>query len=111
MNQEQALQELAMALQELGISPEELAQMAQQGGPGGGGGALAAGPPPDMGGGPGGPPMPPPEAAAEGAKLASAVKRFKLAGKFRYSEAKTAAQREARDQIKSYIQELVGMGR
>ncbi len=29
MSQEQALQELAMALQELGISPEELAQMAQ----------------------------------------------------------------------------------
>jgi hypothetical protein len=34
MSQEQALQELAMALQELGISPEELAQMAQQGGGG-----------------------------------------------------------------------------
>lgn len=126
MSQEQALQELAMALQELGISPEELAQLAQQsggagggmggamgggmGGPPGGamgggmGGGMAAGPP--MGGAGGEPTGPPP--GAEGAKLASAVKRFKLAGKFKVEEAKTAAQRQARDQIKDYIREITG---
>jgi hypothetical protein len=75
MNQEQALQELAMALQELGISPEELAQLAQ----------------------------------GQGAKLASAVTTFKRAGKFHAGEAaKTAQQRQARDQIKDYIRELTG---
>lgn len=84
MSQEQALQELAMALQELGINPEELAQMAQ--------GSAA-----------------PPGAAPEGAKLASAVKRFKLAGKFQIREAKTAAQKQAREQIKDYIREITGL--
>ena len=89
-----------MALQELGINPEELAQMAAGGGAGGG--PPMGGPPPDAMGGP------PVDPAAEGAKLASAVKNFKRAGKFRYEEAKTAAQRQARDQIKDYIRELTG---
>jgi hypothetical protein len=50
--QEQALQELAMALMELGITPEQLEQMAASGGMGGGGGM--GGPPmdPSMGGAP-----------------------------------------------------------
>ena len=73
-DQEKALQELAMALQELGINPEELAQMAQ----------------------------------GQGAKMASAVKSFQRSGKFRFSEAKTAAQARAREEIKDYIRELTG---
>jgi hypothetical protein len=50
-----------------------------------------------------------PEMGAEGAKLASAAKQFKMSGKFKFEEAKTAAQRQARDQIKDYIKELVGV--
>jgi hypothetical protein len=102
--------------------------------PGGGGGdvlsalgAGAGGPPGgDMGGPPGGgmggPPGapgagadplagaggPPPGAAEEGAKLASAAWRYKRSGRFRFEEAKTASQRQARDQIKSYIREITG---
>ncbi len=84
MGEEQALQELVMALQELGISPDELAQMAQ--------GAGAA-----------------PGAAPEGAKLASAAKRYKLSGRAKFEEAKSAAQREVRNQIKDYLREITGL--
>lgn len=84
VGEEQALQELVMALQELGISPDELAQMAQ--------GAGAA-----------------PGAAPEGAKLASAAKRYKLSGRAKFEEAKTAAQREVRNQIKDYLREITGL--
>ncbi len=84
MNEEQALQELAQALQELGINPEDLAQMAQ---------SQAA----------------PPGAAEEGQKLATAVKRFKLAGKFTMQEAKTANQRQVRNQFKDYVREITGL--
>ncbi len=113
--QEQALQELAMALMELGVSPEELAQIAQAmsgaGGPPGGGMMPpgAGGPPPDMGAPPPGAGGPPPGSPAEmGAKVASAVKDFQRSGKFRVEAAKTAAQREYRDRMKSYILEIVG---
>ncbi len=114
MTEDQALQELAMALQELGISPEELAQLVQGGAGGGGLGGGGGGPPGLGGGGPpglgaGGPPPvepPMPGPAEQGAKLASQVIRFKRAGKFRVEEAKTAQQRRTRDQIKEYIMEL-----
>lgn len=111
MSQEQAIQELAMALEELGIPPEQLAQLAAQGGAGGAGGAGAGGPPPGAGMPPPGAGGPPPDAggAAEGAKLASAVIQFKRAGKFRFQEAKTAAQYQAREQIKDYIREITGL--
>ncbi len=108
MHPEEALQQLAMALQELGITPEELAQMAQQGG-GAGGAPPGAGGPPGMGGPPPGMGGPPPGAGAEGAKLASAVKNFQRSGKFRIQEAKTAAQYQAREQIKDYVREICGM--
>lgn len=77
MSQEDALQELVMALQELGISPEMLAQMAQ----------------------------------GQGAKLASAAKAYQRSGRFRVEPAKTAAQREVRNQIKEYIREIAGLVR
>jgi hypothetical protein len=108
-----------MALQELGISPEELMQALQGGGDAGGAGAMggAAGgmggamPPPPPGGdmgGAGAPPMPPPGAMDQGAKIASAVKAYKRSGKFRFEEAKSAQQRAMRDQMKDYIRELTG---
>lgn len=129
MGQEQALQELVMALQELGISPEELAQIAQSSGAGGppgmggpppGAGAPPMGGPPGMGGPPpmgdmtggGGAAMPPDvakAASAELTKLASYAKNYMRSGKFRYTEAKTASQEKARTEIKDYIRELAGI--
>lgn len=82
-DKEQALQDLVMAIQELGIDPAQLAQLAQQGG--------------DEG------------KADEGAKLASAAVKFKRSGKFRFTEAKTAQERKRRDLIKDYVMEIAGL--
>jgi hypothetical protein len=71
MGDEEALQQLAMALMELGIDPAMLAQ--------------AGGPAP---------------------KLASAVTDYKKTGKFQVSETKTAAERQVRNYMKGYINEL-----
>ena len=77
MNEQQALQELAMALQELGIDLPSLAAMAQQGGP------------------------------QEAPKMASYVDEFKKSGKFQFSEAKRgSAERKVRDYMKDYISEM-----
>lgn len=77
MNDEQALQELAMALLEAGIDPAELAALAGAGGP--------------------------PEAQ----KIASAVTDFKRSGKFRFSEAKEgSAQRKVRNYMTGFVTEL-----
>lgn len=95
---EAALQELAMALMELGISPEELQQLAAGGAGGAPGGAEA--PPP----GPGSP-------GDVGAKIASAVKDYKRSGRFKVSEAKTAAQQTQRNEMKRYLLEILGATR
>jgi hypothetical protein len=87
VSHEQALQELAMALEELGIPIEALPQLVAQH-------AQSAGTP---------------DVAGEGQKLASAVKDFKKSGKFRFREAKTAAQETTREQIKDYVREICGM--
>ena len=98
-----AAQELLMALQEQGIDPAELLAMIQQGGAGGAGGDAGA--------------MPP-----EAAKMASAqasverdltnlikyAQSYRKAGKFRFSEAKTAQQRNLRDQIKLCVRDIIG---
>jgi hypothetical protein len=78
----QALQDLLMALQELGIDPSQLADLSQQAGP---------------------------EAADKGAKLASAAIAFQRSGRFRFAEAKTAQQRKNRDMIKDYVMEIAGL--
>ena len=107
-----AAQELLMALQEQGIDPAELLAMIQQGGAGGAGGM-----PPEAG-------MMPPEAGMppEAAKMASAkasverdlanlikyAQSYRKAGKFRFSEAKTAQQRNLRDQIKLCVRDIIG---
>jgi hypothetical protein len=99
----QALQELAMALLELGVTPEQLSQMAQ-----GGGGAAAPG-----GAVPGGEPAgPPPDVAKAAADIASAVGDYRLSGKFQVTEAKAGSQeRKLRDECKQYVREVVNAGR
>lgn len=79
--QEEAIAQLVAALQELGISPEELSQ---------------SGPPPAQ-----------PGEMSEGMKLASVAKSFMRAGKYQVKEAgaKTAA-RQLRDKFKQHLLEL-----
>ena len=92
-----AAQELLMALQEQGIDPAELLAMIQ------GGGA-------------------PVEGAPMGDKVASAdakvtadlvnlvkyAQDYRKAGKFKFTEAKTAQQRNLRDQIKMCVRDIIG---
>ena len=102
-SEDEAVQELAMALQELGISPEELLQAAQAHGGGAEGG--------DAGG------MPPaPAPAADGMpKVAShqlvaihdAVRQHKRSGKFQLKEAHTKRSRQLRDVMKAHVMELM----
>lgn len=106
-SEDEAMQELAMALQELGISPEELlAQVA--GGAGSGmpaeGGMAPGGMPPE-----GMPPeaMPKMAAANELHTIANAVKAFKSSGAFQIKEARTKRSRELRDFMKAHVRELV----
>lgn len=116
--EDEALQELAMALEELGITPEELLQMVS--GAGGGAGPEAAmGAGPEMAGAGAGP-----EAAAMGAApempmggkmaavndaqmIATAVKNFRMSGHFQVKEARTKRSRQLRDIMKTHIRELV----
>lgn len=104
-SEDEALQELAMALQELGISPEELlAGLA-----GGAGGEMGG----EMGGG-----MPPEAMAAAAPKMAAAsrelqmignaVVNFKGAGRFQMKEARTKRSRQLRDIMKDHVRELTG---
>jgi hypothetical protein len=112
-----AAHELLMALQEQGIKPEELLAMIQQGG---GGGA----PPMDPAMAGGAPPMDPAmmDPAMMGGKQASANRQvtndlvnlikyaqaYRRAGKFSFTEAKTAQQRNLRNQIKLCVRDIVG---
>jgi hypothetical protein len=117
-----AAHELLMALQEQGINPEELLAMIQQGG---GGGA----PPMDPAMAGGAPPMDPAmmdpammDPSMMGGKQASANRQvtndlvnlikyaqaYRRAGKFSFTEAKTAQQRNLRNQIKLCVRDIVG---
>lgn len=80
MGNDGALQQLAMALMELGVDPAALAAAAQ------GGGGMQPG---------------------MGPKLASEVIAFKRSGKFAIEPAKTAGERRVRDYCKSYVQEIL----
>ena len=84
IGEEEALQELAMALDELGIEPEELAAAASEEG------GL------------------PKEVVAECKKLASAVHGFKRSGRFQLKSADTERERHIRDLMKAHVMELVG---
>jgi hypothetical protein len=104
LGEEEALQELAMALDELGIAPEDLVAAAEGGGGEGLGGEGLGG----EGLGAGGGPELPMEVAAECKKLASAVQGFKRSGKFRLKSATNDRERKIRDLMKAHVMELVG---
>jgi len=99
---DEAVQELAMALEELGIPPEALIQALSQGGGAEGGMAPEAAPMEEA-------------AMAEAPKTASAaldaigreVVSFKRAGKFQVKEARTKRSRELRDSMKQHVIELL----
>lgn len=103
-SEDEAVQELAMALQELGISPEELMAAAQ-----GDGGGMGAGPEAADGGML--PEAAPKMAAAKKSNdlyaVGAAVANFKLAGKFQIKEARTKRSRHLRDIMKQHVIELV----
>lgn len=97
---DEAVQELAMALEELGIPPEALLQAVAEGGMGGG-----AAPGPEVGA------MPAEEPKMAAAKdlraIGQAVVNFKRAGRFQVKEARTKRSRELRDAMKQHVLELV----
>ena len=116
-SEDEAVQELAMALEELGIPPEALLQAlsgaggGEMGGAEMGGGEMGGA---EMGGAPAGPeagamPMEEPKMAA--AKdldaIGRAVVNFKRAGKFQVKEARTKRSRQLRDMMKQHVLELV----
>lgn len=103
-SEEEALQELAMALQELGISPEALMAMSQ-----GGGAAGGAAPGGDMGGAPPSPEMMAPKMAAfnELKAIGNSVVNFQRSGNFQVKEARTKRSRHLRDIMKAHVRELV----
>jgi hypothetical protein len=124
-SEDEALAELAAALDELGIPVEALleaagdaggaggapdAAMAGPGGPGPGPG-LGPGPGPMAGPPPGGElgPMSGPEKLGYCRKLASAVTRFRRAGKYQIKAATTPQQRQLRDAMKDHVRELLGL--
>jgi hypothetical protein len=113
-SEEEAVQELAMALEELGIPPEALLEALAGGGGGAGAGAdpaaMAA-----MGGGGGADPAamaamagePKMAKARELRDIGTAVLNFKRAGRFQVKEARTKRSRQLRDIMKQHVIELV----
>jgi hypothetical protein len=102
-SEDEAVQELAMALEELGIPPEALLQALS--GAEGGGAPMGGAPAPEAGA----PMMEEPKMAA--AKdldaIGRAVVNFKRAGKFQVKEARTKRSRQLRDMMKQHVIELV----
>lgn len=97
-SEDEAVQELAMALEELGIPPEALIQAVQ-----GGAGAAPVGAGPEMP-----PEMAPKMAAAKDLNaIGAAVVNFKRSGKFQVKEARTKRSRQLRDIMKQHVLELV----
>ncbi len=134
-SEEEALAELAAALEELGIPIEALVEAAgaggaPMGGPAGGapmgapeggapmgapmGGEAAPLPPPMMGGGMeamagDGQVKQGADRAAYLTKIATAVQKFKLSGKYQMKEASEPRQRQLRDVMKNHVRELLGL--
>ena len=99
---DEAVQELAMALEELGIPPEALIQALTQGGGAEGGTAPEAAPMGEA-------PMEdaPKMAAAALDAIGREVVSYKRAGKFQVKEARTKRSRELRDSMKQHVIELL----
>jgi hypothetical protein len=93
-SEEEALQELAMALQELGISPEALLAGAGEPAMAPGGGEM----PPEM--------APKMAAARELQTIGDAVLNFQRTGNFQVKEARTKRSRHLRDIMKAHVREL-----
>ena len=123
ISREEMMQQLLMAMQEMGISPEELLQAAAAGGGGGDPMAAAGGMPPGAGGDPmaaaGGMPPgaggPPPMDPMMGGQpkmaylqtLAKEAKAFQRSGRVELKLACTPAERGLRTRIKSVLSELI----
>lgn len=111
-SEDEAVQELAMALEELGIPPEALIQAIQGAGGGAAGGDPTGG---AMAGGGGVPPMagagmeaaPKMASANELRTIGAAVVNFKRSGKFQVKEARTKRSRHLRDVMKQHVIELI----
>lgn len=97
-SEDEALQELAMALQELGISPEQLLEGLAGGEAGGAPAAGGAELPPEA--------APKMAAAQELIAIAQSVAEFQGSGKFEIKEARTKRSRELRDIMKAHVREL-----
>jgi hypothetical protein len=100
-SEDEAVQELAMALEELGIPPEALISALSHGG-GEAAPAGAAGLPPEMA-----PKTAADKTASELNAIGHAVVDFKRAGKFQVKEARTKRSRQLRDIMKQHVIELV----
>lgn len=99
-SEDEAVQELAMALEELGIPPEALLQAVE-----GEAGGDAGGMPPEAAAMP---EMEPKMAAARDLHaLGAEVINFKRAGRFQVKEARTKRSRQLRDIMKQHVLELV----
>lgn len=99
-NPDDAAQELLMALQEQGIEPEQLLEMIQAQGGEGGAPAPEEAAMPKMG-----------SSRAVTKDLVNLIKysqAYRRAGRFSFTEAKTAQQRNLRDQIKMCVRDIVG---
>jgi hypothetical protein len=111
-DQHEAINELANALMELGISPEELIAAMHGGGGGGGGeggppGGGEGGGPPDMGGGEkGGSARLNPQERQQVVALMQKVAAHQRAGRMRIKEARPGQERAERDEIKGYLLEV-----
>lgn len=81
MGQEDVMQQLAAVLMEMGISPEELISMLQ-------GSKMAA------------------AEQAQVKRAAENVSKYRRSGKFAFSEAKTAREKDMRNQMRAYIAEI-----
>jgi len=99
---EESIQELAMALEELGIPPEALLQAVAEGGGGMGAEGMGA-----EGVGAEAPKMAADKKAGELNEIGRAVINFKRSGKFQVKEARTKKSRELRDIMKQHVIELV----
>ncbi len=122
---EEALHELAAALMEMGVDPQQLADIAKQ--MGGGAGGAGGGMPP--GGGMGGPPppgggMPPPPGGAEAPpddpmmakaanlrKVANAVAQYKKSGRFGFGPPATTKAAALRGKMREYVAEALQLAR
>ena len=109
-SEEEAVQELAMALEELGIPPEALLEAVQSGALGGDAGG-AGGEVPAEAAAPGMDAAPKMAADRQRAQalteVGSAVINFKRSGKFQIKEARTKRSRQLRDIMKQHVIELV----